>query len=130
MNWLYCRDGVVIAWHDPHLNYPPELYGDGVTIIPYDEPLSTLDRVGTPLPESAGRDIRPYAAPTITGKDQLVAYAKMRKQLAAHHATSLAEFEQAFATLKAVLDAIAAAKITTQAQVDDPPKGIPTWPQV
>ncbi|MCP3475160.1 DUF4376 domain-containing protein [Bradyrhizobium sp. CCGUVB1N3] len=78
MQLLYSVNGVVVAVHDSALNVSSSSYGTDVRIIPYDQPLSTLERIGPePEPPPAvppdGRptvmlrpDTRPYAEPPPT----------------------------------------------------------------
>jgi hypothetical protein len=71
MQLLYCLNSVVIATHDSAQNVPVSLYPAGTFIIPYDQPLSTLNRVGTAPPAPPRgvafvADTRPYAQPTET----------------------------------------------------------------
>ena len=72
---LYCTNGVVVSTHDDQLApVAASVYGTGIRIIPYDQPLTTLDRVGTlpdppPSQQPPARpvpDTRPYAQPTET----------------------------------------------------------------
>jgi hypothetical protein len=66
MNLLYCQNGVVVATHDDQAApVPASVYGDGVRIIPYDQPLLTLAKVGDP-PAARERDMRPFAEPDPT----------------------------------------------------------------
>jgi hypothetical protein len=57
----YCRNGLVVAWHDDDQSVDPAAYGDGVTVIRFNA-LSDLVRVGDPPPPGLP-DARPYAAP-------------------------------------------------------------------
>jgi hypothetical protein len=71
MNLLYCSNGVVLAIHDnSQAAVPASQYGEDVRVIPYDQPLNTLDRVGEPPPQDTRRvpmpDTRPYAQPAAT----------------------------------------------------------------
>jgi hypothetical protein len=70
---LYCLNGVVCGWHESEQQIDASVYGDGVRVIPYAAPLSTLDRVG-PAPAYPQRDQRPYAQPVET-PELLTAYA-------------------------------------------------------
>jgi len=70
---LYCLDGVVRGSHASEQQVDASVYGVGVRVIPYDAPLSTLDRVGTP-PVYPAPDKRPYAQPAETTAT-LTAYA-------------------------------------------------------
>jgi hypothetical protein len=70
---LYCLNGVVQGSHESDQQIDASAYGDGVRIIPYDAPLSTLPRVGAP-PQTLQRDTRPYAQPAET-PEILTAYA-------------------------------------------------------
>jgi hypothetical protein len=65
MNLLYCLNGVVVGSHDSLQNVTASAYGDGVRIIPYDDPMSTLPRIGDP-PVFPARDDRQYGEPTET----------------------------------------------------------------
>jgi|SRR6516165_10150090 hypothetical protein len=118
MNWLYCKNGVVLGWHEPHFNYLPSIYGDGVTIVPYRGSMSQLQHIGETWPEGAGPDTRPIAAPTITEPDDLIEAAKAKKQLICHHATSLEMFEDALATLGKVLEGIKAGHVTSLQNIE------------
>ena len=62
---LHCNNGIVIAWHDAAQIVDPSQYGTGTRIIPYDLPLDTLPKVGTPLSDPR-MDSRPYAQPAET----------------------------------------------------------------
>ena len=74
MNLLYCLNGVVLAYHDDQdAPVAASAYGTGVQIIPYDQPMATLSRVGT-APTNPAQDTRPYAQPTETTA-LLLAYA-------------------------------------------------------
>jgi hypothetical protein len=70
MQLLYCdANGQVITWHDSALNIPLTAYANGVRIIPYDQSVATLARVGAPPPapwKPSDGDPRPYAQPTET----------------------------------------------------------------
>lgn len=75
MNLLYCRDDIVLGWHDSmQAAVPASNYGDGVRIIPYPNPLTTLMRVGEVVPLAQDRpvnpavvaDSRPYGEPPET----------------------------------------------------------------
>jgi hypothetical protein len=81
---LYCSvdTGQVLGWHDVAANVPASayasmVYSGKVRIIPYDQGVATLPRVGAtppaPWKPSMG-DSRPYAQPAET-KDILLAYA-------------------------------------------------------
>jgi hypothetical protein len=70
---LYCLNGVVQGSHESDQQIDASTYGTGVRVIPYDAPLSTLDRVGA-APTLPQRDTRPYAQPTETTQI-LTAYA-------------------------------------------------------
>ena len=59
---LYCRNGVVLAWHDDGQAVPASAYGDGVTIIPYAGAISDLAKVGDE-PAAGQPDFRQSAAP-------------------------------------------------------------------
>jgi hypothetical protein len=65
MNLLYCLNGVVVGSHDSLQNIPASIYGSGVRIIPYDQPMDTLPRIGT-APTYPERDARPYGEPPET----------------------------------------------------------------
>jgi hypothetical protein len=65
MNLLYCLNGVVLGSHDSLQNIPASSYGTGVRIIPYDQPLSSLPRIGDP-PVYPDRDTRGYGQPPET----------------------------------------------------------------
>ncbi len=60
---LYCKDGVVIAWHDDGQNVPAAAYGEDVTIVDHAGSIGELGRVGEP-PGEGEPDLRPYAAPS------------------------------------------------------------------
>jgi hypothetical protein len=63
---LYCLNGVVVGHHDDQQSpVDASLYGSGVRIVPYDQPLTTLPLVGT-APIYPQRDTRPYGQPTET----------------------------------------------------------------
>ena len=69
MNLLYCANGLVVSIHDDTQMIDASIYGDGVRVIPWDQPLSALERVGPPpeyLPGGPRNDPRPYAQPTET----------------------------------------------------------------
>ena len=70
MNLLYCdANGVVIVIHDDANPYvPPTNYPTVVRIIPYDQPMSNLQKVGPPPPDNSfpSRDTRPYQQPDPT----------------------------------------------------------------
>jgi hypothetical protein len=67
---LYCMNGVVLGYHNSQdAAVPASLYGSSVRIIPYDQPLTTLSRIGPAPPTNvpgASIDTRPYAQPTET----------------------------------------------------------------
>jgi hypothetical protein len=65
MNLLYCLNGVVLGSHDSLQNVPASSYGSGVRIIPYDQPMSDLPRIGAP-PVYPERDTRGYGEPPET----------------------------------------------------------------
>lgn len=71
MQLLYCwNDGtndIVLGWHDSDQNVPASAYGvtGPVRVIPYSQPIGTLNRIGT-APEDPRLDSRPYAQPTET----------------------------------------------------------------
>jgi hypothetical protein len=65
MNLLYCVNGVVMGSHDSLQNVSASAYGSGVRIIPYDQLLDTLPRIGT-APTFPERDTRPYGQPPET----------------------------------------------------------------
>jgi hypothetical protein len=65
MNLLYCLNGVVLGSHDSLQNVPASSYGTGVRIIPYDQPMSDLPRIGT-APVFPERDTRGYGEPPET----------------------------------------------------------------
>jgi hypothetical protein len=84
MRLLYCVSGVVQAIHDDAQNVPASAY-PGSRIIPYDDPLDTLTRVGTPPAQPpAGSvvipppDTRPYAEPAPVQKTLLAYSAQLR----------------------------------------------------
>jgi len=72
MYLLYCdQAGTVVAYYDDASVFTPlDAYPTAVRIIPYDLPISTLEKVGAPPP--AGKrpsefvDTRPYAQPAET----------------------------------------------------------------
>jgi len=71
MNLLYCLDGVVLGNHESVLNVPASVYGTGVRIIPYPDPMGTLTKIGDPPaldvpPGQRAADSRPYAEPAPT----------------------------------------------------------------
>ncbi|HEY2243448.1 MAG TPA: hypothetical protein VGH47_04390 [Xanthobacteraceae bacterium] len=68
MNLLYCANGLVLGWHDDAAPpVPLASYGSGVRIIPYDQPIGSLSRVGPPPPDKYPlADPRPYGQPTET----------------------------------------------------------------
>jgi hypothetical protein len=70
---LYCNNGIVAGWHDVTQNVDPSSYGSGTRVIPYDQPLDSLPKVGTP-PTAPGQDTRPYGQPAETVA-LLIAYA-------------------------------------------------------
>ena len=81
MNLLYCANGLVVSIHDDVQTINASSYGDGVRIIPWDQPLSALERVGPPpeyLPGGPRNDPRPYAQPTET-PDILKLYAAQQR---------------------------------------------------
>src|ERR1700712_2249735 len=63
----YCRNGIVIAWHDDEQNVDPSAYGDGVTVIRFNA-MWDLVRFGDPPPPGLP-DTRPFAAPDPGGTD-------------------------------------------------------------
>lgn len=65
MQLLYCRNGAVIGWHDSAQDVDSTAYGDGVRIVPYDQPIQSLPLFGTASPVGT-RDTRSYAQPTET----------------------------------------------------------------
>ncbi len=79
MNLLYCRDNVVIAWHDSNQNIPASAYGAGITVIPWTAPMSSLSRIG-PTPPNPRFDTRPYATPTLN-TTQLIAYTQLKQNI-------------------------------------------------
>jgi hypothetical protein len=62
---LYCSNGVVLTTHDDVQAVLASAYGSGVRIIPWDQPLGALDKVG-PAPNPGVSDARPYAQPAET----------------------------------------------------------------
>ena len=81
MQLLYCRGGAVIGVHDSAQQVLGTAYGDGIRVIPYDQPLPTLTRIGDPPPppwRPSDGDVRPYAQPTET-PELLIAYAGQRR---------------------------------------------------
>lgn len=68
---LYCKDGVVIAWHDDGQDVPASAYGVGVAMMPFAGSMKELARLGEP-PADGATDTRPYLAPEL----DLVAYAR------------------------------------------------------
>ena len=80
MNLLYCSNGAVLAWHDSEQQVFGSAYGDGIRVIPYDQPMATLPRVGpppSPFSPLMG-DQRPYAQPTETTA-LLIGYSSQRR---------------------------------------------------
>ena len=73
---LYCANGIVVGMHDDtQPSVPASAYPSGARIIPYDQSVVTLGRVGPPPPPPPParpswmpppRDDRPYAQPTET----------------------------------------------------------------
>ena len=78
MQLLYCSNGVVIGVHGSEQQVTVGDYGAaGMRIIPYDQPLTTLTRIGAPPPppwKPSQGDTRPYAQPTETPQ-LLIGYA-------------------------------------------------------
>jgi hypothetical protein len=74
---LYCLNGIVMASHDSDQQVDAASYGTGVRVIPYAEPLITLDRIGA-APVWPQRDTRPYAQPAET-TETLTAYASQAR---------------------------------------------------
>jgi hypothetical protein len=74
MNLLYCdANGAVVGWHDKSgPAVPLAAYATAVRIIPYDQPISALERIGEP-PITVRGDTRPYAQPVETPQ-LLIAY--------------------------------------------------------
>ena len=70
---LYCVNGIVQGSHESDQQVEASAYGAGVRVIPYDGPLSSLERNGNP-PDPPQRDTRPYLQPTET-TETLTAYA-------------------------------------------------------
>lgn len=62
---LYCNNSLVVGWHDDTDNVTAAQYPSGTRIIPYDQPIGTLTKVGT-APLNPRDDARPYAQPTET----------------------------------------------------------------
>jgi hypothetical protein len=84
MRLLYCVNGVVQAIHDDTQDVAASTY-TGARIIPYDDPLDTLTRVGTPpvqpppgSPLLPVPDTRPYAEPAPVQKTLLAYAAQLR----------------------------------------------------
>ena len=69
---LYCNNSIVAGWHDVAQIVDPSQYGVGTRIIPYDQSLSTLIKIGTP-PSDPRTDMRTYGQPAET-KALLLAY--------------------------------------------------------
>jgi hypothetical protein len=65
MNLLYCLNGVVLGMHDSLQNVLASSYGSGVRVIPYDQPMDSLPRIGV-APVYPVRDTRSYGQPTET----------------------------------------------------------------
>lgn len=70
MQLLYCINDPANGWivrgfHDSTQNVDASAYGDSVRVIPYDQPISTLNRVG-PIPTPPRPDSRPISVPTET----------------------------------------------------------------
>jgi hypothetical protein len=81
MHLLFCSNGIVLGTHDDTQTIDPAAYGEGVRVIPWDQPLSNLERVGPPpenLPGGARGDPRPYAQPVET-PDVLKLYAAQQR---------------------------------------------------
>jgi hypothetical protein len=67
MNLLYCANGIVLAWHDDSAPaVDASAYGTGVRIIPYDQPIDTLSKVGSAPADLRLADTRPYGQPAET----------------------------------------------------------------
>jgi hypothetical protein len=70
---LYCANGAVVATHnDTDAAVPASAY-PGARIVPYNQPIETLEKVGPPPPDMSAYpgvlpppDVRPYAQPTET----------------------------------------------------------------
>lgn len=63
---LYCdQNGVVLGWHDANQLIELSAYPTAVRIIPYDQPITTLSKIG-PDPVYPVRDTRSYAQPIET----------------------------------------------------------------
>jgi hypothetical protein len=87
MNLLYCNSaGLVLATHEAGQGVPASAYGDGVSIVPWDD-LSTLLRFGTaPAARADGRplpDMRPFILPAALTEAELSSYASYRQSVAA-----------------------------------------------
>jgi hypothetical protein len=66
MQLLYCdSSGTVVGTHDSGQQVEAGAYGSGIRVIPYDQPLSTLPRIGA-APVWPERDTRPYGQPVET----------------------------------------------------------------
>jgi hypothetical protein len=81
MHLLYCSNGLVVSTHDDTQTIDASAYGEGVRVIPWDQPLSALERVGPPpenLPGGPRGDPRPYAQPAET-PDILKLYAAQQR---------------------------------------------------
>ena len=66
MQLLYCSSGgAVIGWHDSTQNVAASSYGDAIRVIPYDQDIRTLSKLG-PAPPNGVFDARPYAQPAET----------------------------------------------------------------
>lgn len=74
---LYCKGGVVLAWHGDDQIVDPAAYGSGVSVIPYAGSLTALGKVG-PEPAPGEPDGRPYAAPAETA-EAVAAYANWKQ---------------------------------------------------
>jgi hypothetical protein len=81
MNLLFCANGIVVSIHDDTQTIDASSYGDGVRVIPWNQPLGNLKRVGPPpenLPGGPRGDPRPYAQPAET-PDILKLYAAQQR---------------------------------------------------
>ena len=67
---LYCLNGLVTSYHADDTDIPLATQPTGTRIVPYDQPLDTLTKYGTPTPPSNlvpyPADTRPYQQPVET----------------------------------------------------------------
>lgn len=107
MNLLYCdANGQVVSWHDSNqVSVDAGAYPTVVRIIPYDQPMGTLARVGEPPPppwKPSMGDPRPYAQPTET-PSLLISYAG---QVRYDVSTSGINFNASSGTIPVICDGI------------------------